>query len=106
MVRAGRKADLVVDDEVDGPGRAMTVDAGQPEALRHNALAGEGSVAMDQQRQDVQAIVAAAALILLGADLAEDNGIDDFQMRGVGGQRQVDIVAVKRRGPRKRRGDI
>ena len=34
-------------------------------------------------------------LILLGADLSEHDGIDDFEMRGVGGQRQVNGVAVE-----------
>ena len=34
-------------------------------------------------------------LILLGADLAEHHGIDDLEMRGVGGQRQMDAVAVE-----------
>jgi hypothetical protein len=34
-------------------------------------------------------------LVLLGAGLAEHDGIDDFQMRRVGRQRQVDLVVVE-----------
>ena len=34
-------------------------------------------------------------LVLLGAHLAEHDGIDDFEMRRVGGQRQMDPVAVE-----------
>jgi hypothetical protein len=36
-----------------------------------------------------------AHLILLGAHLAEHDRIDDLKVRGVGGQRQVNIVAVE-----------
>ena len=34
-------------------------------------------------------------LVLLGAHLAEHDGIDDFEMRRVGGQRQMDPVVVE-----------
>src|SRR5690606_38020059 len=34
-------------------------------------------------------------LVLLGAGLAQHNRIDDLEMRRIGGQRQVNIVAVK-----------
>ncbi len=34
-------------------------------------------------------------LVLLGAHLAEHHGIDDLQMRGIGGQRQMDLVVVE-----------
>jgi hypothetical protein len=36
-----------------------------------------------------------AVLVLLGAHLAEHHRIDDLEMRGVGRQRQVDLVAVE-----------
>jgi hypothetical protein len=35
------------------------------------------------------------ALVLLGARLAQHHRIDDFEMRRVGGQRQVHLVAVE-----------
>ena len=34
-------------------------------------------------------------LVLLGANLAEHDRVDDFEMRRVGGQRQMDLVAVE-----------
>ena len=36
-----------------------------------------------------------AELILLGAHLAEHHRIDDFQMRRIGGERQVNVVVVE-----------
>ena len=36
-----------------------------------------------------------AMLVLLGAHLAEHHGIDDLQMRRIGGQRQMDPVVVE-----------
>ena len=58
---------------------------------------------MQQQRQDLGALLqrhdflarAAIKLVLLGARLAHDDRIDDFQMRRVGGQRQMHLVAVE-----------
>ncbi|MBA7468558.1 hypothetical protein ES707_03809 [subsurface metagenome] len=51
---------------------------------------------MHQQRHHGDAHVGRiAVLILLGADLAEHHGVDDFEMRGVRGQRQMDLVAVE-----------
>ena len=94
--RIGGEADLVVDDEVDRAAGAVTRGAREPEALRHHALAGEGRVAVDEQRHHRRAVVGrAAVLVLLGAHLAEHHRIDDLEMRGVGGERQVDVVAVE-----------
>ena len=73
----------------------MALQARQAEALGHHALAGEGGVAMQQQRQHLGALDDVAELVLLGAHLAEHDGIDDLEMRRVGGQREVDVVAVE-----------
>ncbi len=97
MARRRREADLVVDDEVDRAAGAVTLEARQAEALGHHALAGKRGVAVDQQRHDGRALARlAAVLVLLGAHLAEHHRIDDLEMRGVGGQRQVHVVAVER----------
>ena len=101
--RIGGEADLVVDDEVDRAGGAVAAQARQAEALGHHALAGEGGIAVDEQRQHAGALlerhdVAArlvGVLVLLGARLAEHHRIDDLEVRGVGGQRQVHLVAVE-----------
>ena len=49
--RRGGEADLVVDDEMDGAAGAEALGARRGEAFRHHALAGEGRIAMNQQRQ-------------------------------------------------------
>ena len=96
IARIGREADLVVDDEVDRAAGAVALQARQAEAFRHHALAGERRVAMDQQRQHHGALFRRrAVLVLLGAHLAEHHRIDDLEMRRVGGQRQMHLVAVE-----------
>ena len=68
----------------------------QAEAFGHDALAGESGVAVDEQRQHAStARSVVAALVLLGAHLAENDRIDDLEMRRVGGQRQMNLVAVE-----------
>ena len=99
----GGKADLVVDDEVQRAGDAMAAQAGQPEHLGDHALAGKGGVTVQQQRHHLGALrqrhdfaaLAPGELVLLGTRLAHHHRIDDFQMRGVGGQRQMHLVAVE-----------
>ena len=75
----------------------------QAEDFGDHALAGEGGVAVQQQRQHLGAFLqrhdllagAAIDLVLLGARLAHHDGIDDLEMRRVGGQRQMHLVAVE-----------
>ena len=82
----------------------MAAQSGQAEAFGNDALAGKGRIAVQQQRQHLGAIdlggldpaaVHGRELVLLGARLAEHHRIDDLEVRGVGGQRQVDLVAVE-----------
>ena len=101
--RIGGEADLVVDDEVQRAGDAVAAQARQAEDLGDHALAGEGRVAMQQQRQHLGALFerhdlfagAAEQLVLLGARLAHHDRVDDLQMRRVGRQRQMHLVAVE-----------
>ncbi len=53
-----------------------------------------GRITVEQQGQNAGAFLVAAR-ILLGAGLAQHDRIDDFKMRGIGGERQVHRVAVK-----------
>ena len=46
----------------------------------------------------------AIELVLLGAHLAQHDRIDDLEMGRIGSQREVDVVAVERRGRTRRRG--
>ena len=96
IARIGGEADLIVDDEMQRAAGAVTAQPRQPEALRDHALPGERGVAVDQERHHADAVLRRTMmLILLGAHLAEHDRVDDFQMRGIGGQRQVHRVAVE-----------
>ena len=84
----GGETDLVVDDEVHRAARAVATGLGQVQRLHDDALAGEGCVTVDHDRQHVGAVaVAAAHLARLGG--AFDHGADDLEVRRVEGQRQV-----------------
>ena len=50
-LRAGGETDLVVDDEVDRAAGGVARKAGEAEAFPNHALAGEGRVAVEQDRQ-------------------------------------------------------
>ena len=91
----GGEADLVVDDEMHRTAGAVAAQPRQAEAFGDDALAGEGRIAVDQQRQHLHALDIIVELILLGANLAEHDGIDDLEMRRIGGQRQMHLVAVE-----------
>ena len=99
IARAGGEADLVVDDEVQRPAGAVALQPHQGEAFGDDPLAGEGRVAVHQQRHHVAASgvrLVAQQEGLLGARLADHHRVDDLEVGGVGGQRQVDVVAVER----------
>jgi hypothetical protein len=95
IARISGEADLVVDDEVDRAAGAIALQSRQAEAFRHHALPGEGRVAMDQQRHHLAALDDVVELVLLGAHLAEHDGIDDLEMRRIGGERQMHLVGVE-----------
>ena len=113
VARAGGEADLVVDDEMHRPAGAVALQPHQGEALGHHALAGEGGVAVDQQRHDLgpvqrpllfrQAGVGLADVErLFRPRLAQHHRVDDLEVRRVGGQRQVDRCCRRTRGPTRR----
>ena len=96
VARIGGEADLVVDDEMHRAAGAVPAQARQAEAFGDHALAREGGVARDQERHHHGAVLGrGAALVLLGAHLAEHHRIDDLEMRGIGGERQMHPVAVE-----------
>ena len=73
----------------------VALEARQAEAFGDDALAREGGIAVQQQRHDLLTLHAVVELVLLGPHLAEHHGIDDLEVGRVGGQRQVDLVAVE-----------
>src|SRR5450756_1981368 len=63
VLRISGEADLIVDDEVEGPAGLVAGQLGEIHRLSHHALPGESGVAMDQQREHALALrVAADAL--------------------------------------------
>jgi len=93
-MRRGGKADLVIDHDMDRAAGAMPLEAREAKAFRHHALPGKGRIAMQQNGQNLGAL-GIVRLILLGADLAQHHRVYRFEMAGVGGQRQMDGVAVE-----------
>ena len=94
--RIGREADLIVDDEMHRAAGAVTAQPGKAEGFRDHALPGERGIAMDEQGHHHGAIFRRGAeLVLLGAYFAENDGIDDFEMRRIGGERQMHLVVVE-----------
>ncbi len=91
---AGGEADLVVDDEMNRAAGAIALELGEIEQFGNQALAGESRIAMHQEADDLISL-GVLALLLLGADLAEDDRVDRFEMRGIRLQRKMDEIAVE-----------
>ena len=80
--RAGREADLVVDDDVDRAAGLVALQLGEVEGLLDDALADEGRVAVDEDRDDRQ--VRVSQVLLLGAHDALQDAVGGLQVRGIG----------------------
>jgi hypothetical protein len=96
----GGEAHLVVDHDVDGAADRVIARLRHLEQLHHHALAGEGRVAVDQDRHHLGARGVLAAR-LARAHRTGDYRVDDLQVRGIEAQRQVHRAA--RRGSRRTR---
>ena len=89
---AGGKADLVVNDDVHRAAGVVATRFGQRQRFHDHALPGKGGVAMHQHGQNGVAFLVAAA-IHAGAHRAFHHRVDDFQVRGVESQGQVNGAA-------------
>jgi hypothetical protein len=85
---AGREADLVVDDDMHRAAGAVAPGLGHAEIFHHHALAGEGRVTMQQDRDHAVAATVAGTL-LAGAHRALHHRPDDLQVGRIEGQGQV-----------------
>mmetsp|Transcript_57860 Transcript_57860/g.125613 ORF Transcript_57860/g.125613 Transcript_57860/m.125613 type:complete len:274 (-) Transcript_57860:871-1692(-) len=90
--RVSREADLVVDHDVDRASSRVIVQIGEAHRLEHDALPREGGVAVDQYRHRVRAL-GVARVVLLRAAFAFDNGVDGLEVRRVGHERDVHLLA-------------
>ncbi len=95
MLRRGGEADLVVDDEMNGAAGAKAPGAAHGETFGDHALPRERRIAVQEKRQHGFAARGIAQLLLLGAHLAEYHRVGCLQMRGIGRERQMHMVAVE-----------
>ena len=94
VFRQRRESDLIVHDHVDGAARAVAVELRHVERLRHDALARESSVAMDEQRQNFAPQFRIAAHPLPRARGSLHDGIDRFEMARVGREANLHLGAI------------
>src|SRR6202020_1758395 len=89
------EADLIVDDKMQRAAGPVAEKRREAEAFGHHPLSGECSVTVDQERQRLRTLDQVVEWFLLGANLAENDRVDDLQMRRIGGQRKMNGVAVE-----------
>ena len=95
VVGVGGEADLVVHNDVDGPAHGEVGDARELHGLVDDSLAGEGRVPVQEDRNYLLLVdVPVPAVVLLGAGLACDDGVDALQVGRVGDQAEMDLAAV------------
>ena len=97
VLGVGGEADLVVLDEVDRAADLVAVERLEVERLRDDALAGHGGVAVQDDRHrgvGVAVGVGPLAAGLRGARGADDDRVDELQVRGVRLEVDEDRVAV------------
>ena len=96
VARVGRgEADLVVDDDVHRAARAIAAGLREVQRLHHDALAGEGCVAVHHDRQHLRAVLVPAAVLARAGGPGHDR-VHDLEVRRVERQRQVNRPAGRR----------
>ena len=95
IFRVRRKANLIVDDDVDRAAGAIAAQAGEVERFRHHSLTGKGRVPMNQQGDHMRTF-AIVGTVLLGAHPALDHWIDRLKVAGVSGEGQMHGLAIPR----------
>ena len=93
-VWSSRKADLVIDDDMDGSSDCVVLERLHLEALVNDSLTGNGCISMHDNRDDLLAIfLLTAEEMLLSTGAALHARIDGFQVRRVRHQSHLDFVA-------------
>ena len=95
LARRGGEADLVVHDDVDRAAGLVAGELREVQRLGDQPLAGEGGVAVDQDRH-AQPAVPVLEPPLLGPHPPLDDRVDRLQVARVGRQGQVDRLLVRR----------
>ena len=97
FVRVGGEAHLVVLDDVDGAAGRVSLQRLQVEGFGHDALAGEGGVAVQQHRDGALRVVAQVRPFEVGLDEAGgagDHRVDELEVAGVGVEAGCDLLAL------------
>jgi len=87
------KGDLVVNDDVDGAASAVALEAGEVEGLGDDALSDESAVSVNENGDNFFAFDGILAEALAGAGLAFDDGVNGFEMAGVGGEGEENFLS-------------
>ena len=95
VARIGGEADLVVDDHMDRAADGVAVEVHHVEALGHDALTRERSVAVDEDRHDHLAL-GVAHQALLAAAAAHHDAVHELEVRRV--RRKHHAELLPRRG--------
>ena len=94
-IRGGGEADLVVHHNVDCAADGVAAQLRQVNGFRHDSQSCECGIAMQQQRNNGVAVVAFVQDVLLGANNTLHDGVDGFQVRGVGRERNFDFAVAE-----------
>ena len=93
--RVGGEPDLVVYDDMYGPADVEVFDARHLHCLVDNALAGEGGIAMEEDRDDSLGVLGAVAAVeLLRPALPNDERVNAFKVTRVRDETQMDPSPV------------
>jgi len=93
ILGVGCESDLVVDDKVNGPARRVALQLREVERLGDDSLAGDGGVAVDQDRHHAAPFLHVSTDALAGAGLPLHDRVDDFQVRRIGCEADLDLLA-------------
>src|SRR5437870_13854298 len=93
LARNGRESDQVVDNHVNRTANAVSRDVSEVESFGENALPGESSIAVHQQRKELFASRFTGA-VLLGTSPADGDRIDRFQVTGIRHQMNMHFRAA------------
>ena len=87
------EGDLVINDDVDGAAGAVAFEAGEVEGFGDDALSDESAVSVNEDGDNFFAFDGILAEALAGAGLAFDDGVDGFEMAGVGSEGEEDFLS-------------
>ena len=89
----GRETNLVIHDDVERSADGVAIETHHVETFGHDSLAGEGRVAVHQERNDLLAILVVAESLLRPRPSKYDR-VHEFQMAGIRSHREANRLSV------------